>query len=397
MSDLDPERLPAALHDLAGQVHNVDLRERTLRTSHRIGVRRAVLATAAVVVALGLTGAGLAKVLPREHALPGPGNTVEPTSPAPQVTDSPTVGPTAKPSGTPAYSPDPVSGIPNGPRGTAFYVDPNPPSERAKNLFAWAIGQPTTVWSYRLLPHAASSNANVSPDRHWLSWVEATDVNGVSPLHVLDLRTGQDRILRQSVDDICQEPAWAPDSRRLLVADGTNQTAYHAGVVDVTTGAFTRLPTDFRGCHPMWAVDGTAIVYANGTGKIMVANADGSNQRAVPGIGAAPNTWPQSYDLESASAGGARVSLYLIEKPTEAGDAERSLYSNAVLDTRTGRKVALPVAGQLLQAVYRADGTLLVRIQGTGHNQLVLLSASNTVLWQQDEPSSLRNMMMLST
>ncbi len=58
MTDVNPERLRDAMHRLAGDVRSVDLRDRALRTSHRLAVRRTVVTAAAAVVALGAAGAG---------------------------------------------------------------------------------------------------------------------------------------------------------------------------------------------------------------------------------------------------------------------------------------------------------------------------------------------------
>ena len=149
------------------------------------------------------------------------------------------------------------------------------------------------------------------------------------------------------------------------------------------------------GIHATWAADGTAIVLAKGDGTIVVTDAQGRNPRQVPGIGLTARKVPYSNDIESVSPGGTRVALYLNDGTTPAGDIARGLYCNAVVDTRTGAKVTLPITGQLMQAVFRPDGNLVARVKGQAHNRLVLISPDGRVLDQADEPAALKNTLLL--
>ena len=159
---------------------------------------------------------------------------------------------------------------------------------------------------------------------------------------------------------------------------------------------FTPMAVSVTGCHATWAVDGSAIAYSNGSGRVFLVDLDGRNQRWMPHIGD-PGA-PSSFDLSSVAPSGARVALYLHQPgETAVGDVARGLLANAIVDIRTGQKVSLPITGQLLQAAYRPDGSLVARVKGQAYNQLVLISAAGTVLDRADEPARLKDMIMLTT
>jgi TolB protein len=230
-------------------------------------------------------------------------------------------------------------------------------------------------------------SANVSPDGRWLSYVEG------DTLIVVDLRTGLNKLTRPQVDGMGVEPVWSPDSKRLIIAvnPGSNQ---RIGTLNLDNGSFTAFPFDLHGTHLRWSADGRSIGYADGAGAIYVMNADGSGKRKVPGL--TDEKPPYSFDLESLSAGGAKIALWVNDGSTPAGDVARRLYANAVLDTRTGAKIRIPVSGQVLQVLLRADATMLVRVKGAQHNDLVLISAAGSVLTRTDEPTTLKDDLLLN-
>jgi TolB protein len=342
-------------------------------------VRRAAIAGMLATGLLALTTACSSQAAPVPRAA------------APAATGSAAVGQASSPA---ADAPPETDAQPVGVKpqlGRLTYLDRTREDQRA---LRWTVGagQPVTLPSAFV---GSVTNANVSPDGRWGSF---TDDNNA--LRVVDLRTGANKLTlgggSRIIEGDCVEPAWAPDSRHLLVGDASAGPAGEiVGTVDINTGAFTRLPTQIHGCHLTWSADGSAIGYAGGAGQIFVARADGSNQRAVPGLGG--GTGPlSSFDLESVSVSGTRVALWVNDGSTPAGDVARGLYSNTILDTRTGQKINMPVSGELSQAVFRADGTTVVRIQGAQHNQLVLISAAGSVLTRVDEPTSLKNLVLLT-
>ena len=300
--------------------------------------------------------------------------------------------------GTPATSapavdePDadvPVASAPRGPSaaptgiGPLFYIGPAATDAAIRR---WIPGSAPAA-----LPGAFTGsylNTNVAPDGRRASWVD--DATGT--LRIVDLGTGKVTLTRKNVDAQCAEPGWAPDSRHLLLHDVAGTRSL--GVLDVATGTVAGLPYQLDGCHLTWSADGTAIGYVDGAGKLFVARADGSQRRQVPGLGDGGRL--ATFDLESVSAKGDRVALWVNNGSTPAGDVARGLSSNAIVDTRTGHLVPLPVDG-LLQAVFRADGTMLARVKGNAHNQIVLVSVAGAVLSRVDEPAALRNQLLLTT
>jgi TolB protein len=293
--------------------------------------------------------------------------------------------------GSPTASPVPASVSPSAAApaiGPLYYLDP---TRQGTTVQRWdgAGAQPVD------LPRAfvgVPTNANVSPDGHWGSYIDDN-----AALRVVDLRTGAVVLTRPHMDGDGAEPAWAPDSRRLLVGDITNGPEGESiGVLDVTTRAFTPLPHAIDGIHLTWAADGTAIAYADGAGKIFVAAADGSDQRAVPGLGDGGKL--SSFDIESVGPGGARIALWVNDGSAPVGDVARGMTVNAVVDSRTGQRVPLAAAGgEVVQVLIRTDGSMVVRVKDGTRHRIVLLSADGAVLSRVDEPDSLGGRLLLNT
>lgn len=283
-------------------------------------------------------------------------------------------------------NPSPTAAAPTPVIGRLFYL--NPSSHNGKVQRWDGAGQQPTD-----LPDAfvgSVLNANVSPDGRWGSYVDDKAV-----LRVVDLRTGQTALSRNKVDGDGAEPAWAPDSRHLLIGDVTTPPPGEIiGVLDVVTGAFVKLPNQIRGTHLTWSADGGAIAYADGSGRIFTAAADGSARRPVPGLGDGGTL--SSFDVESVGPSAKRIALWINDGTTPVGDVARGMYSNAVIDSRTGQNVPLAVSGDLSQVLFRSDGTMVVRVKGTRHDQIVLLSADGRVLTRADEPASLKDFALLN-
>ena len=388
MTHPDRDPLHDAMFQLAEEVQIVDLHDRALRTSRHIATRRTVTAAVAGVALVALTAAGVTQVLPK-HGTPRPATTA--TTPAVMVTTPSSSGPAG--SGAVSPAPPPAGSA----IGALYYV--NADLNRPAPIYSWRPAGPAPAKLFTVQSEDdAVLNANVSSDGHWLSYVTSPDptTNPVD-LHLVDLTTGRDRKVRTSVDGMGVEPAWLPGTHRLLVADldAAKQSPVREVILDADTGATVPLAAKLAGIHATWAADGTAIVLAKGDGTIVVTDAQGRNPRQVPGIGLTAGKVPYSNDIESVSPGGTRVALYLNDGTTPAGDIARGLYCNAVVDTRTGAKVTLPITGQLMQAVFRPDGNLVARVKGQAHNRLVLISPDGRVLDQADEPAALKNTLLL--
>jgi Tol biopolymer transport system component len=265
-----------------------------------------------------------------------------------------------------------------------YYLDPNQRAGRVKRWDGPGI-QPVD------LPSAFVGNplnANVSPDGHFGSYVDGNAV-----LHVVDLRTGQVVLTRNHVDPEAIEPVWAPDSHRLLIGDitkGPNDEEV-GGVFDVTTRAFTPLQR-LRPYHPTWSPDGTKIAYVEGGGTVFTADADGSNQQRVPGLG---QPGPRSsFDVESIGPGGTYIALWIVYPGMTAGDIARGMKINAIVDSRTGQPQSLSGYGNVEQALFRTDGSMVLRVKDGGTHRILL--AHGVIRDQVTEPASLSGWLLLN-
>ncbi|WP_307935775.1 hypothetical protein [Salinispora arenicola] len=385
---MNHDRLRLDLADLADEVNPVDLRDRALRTSRRLGIRRAVATSAAVVALIGAAAGTAFAVIPRADGpapLPADSPSVISASPAPVPTADP--APSAPSTGAPVTTekPDVTPEV-----GKLFYG----PDYRggfetggSARLQSWRPGtKPAPLLS---LPHeAALLNATVAPDGRRVAWVDQ------STLWVAGIDGSDKRELRGEVDNMCTSPAWSPDSRQLLAAPRIAADRSGIGLVDVSSGRFTEVD-GIGGCHPVWAAGG-AIAIADGTdGTVVLTDQDGKGRRTIPRLGKGHDYI--SFDLSSLSPDGRRIALGRSETAGTWGDAARSLRVNVVLDTRTGEEVALELGGrELRQAYFQADGTLVARVRsGTGY-ALVLLDADGRKISESAEPAALKDMQILA-
>jgi TolB protein len=232
---------------------------------------------------------------------------------------------------------------------------------------------------------------SVSPDGLWIAYVD----EGAGELIVTDRDGGQARSVLSGVVGLGYEPAWSPDSRRLLVARlpaGSSEGPLTYGVVDVASGAFTPLREQIQGIHPLWSADGRRLGYVTGTCQLMVADADGGNQRMVPVIGDPdPVVNPRRRavcDPYSISPDGSLMAVNQVVGDEPYGDVARDLFADTVVDTRTGAEVALPVSGQVWAVLFLPNGEVLVRssTDDGGTFTLTLLNPDLSIKTQVPEP-----------
>ena len=316
--------------------------------------RRAAAAVAGTLIAL-FTAACTSHPA-AAPADPGPPAAVTPASPAA--------------TGTPAIS------------GVLYYLAPDQPSP----LFG---STPTGLT--RVLA-AAGYEVNVSPDGQQVAFI-----GDDNELQVTDRDGNHARTVMHGVANEGVEPIWSPDGTRLLVArlipNGPGGTP---GIVEVATGRFTPLPHDPGGIHYLWSADGRHLGYATGVCELGVSDPDGFNARPVPVLGSTdPKVNPdlrRSCDPFSISPDGSRMAVILHTGDMPDGDIGRSFGANAVIDTRTGASVRLPVTGTVTAVLFQRDGSMLVR-SSTG---LVLLSADGTVLARATESAAAEKLLLLA-
>jgi TolB protein len=226
--------------------------------------------------------------------------------------------------------------------------------------------------------------ANVSPDGTRIAYVD----NG-GDVKVADRNGGGPQTVLSGAPIVGYEPVWSPDSKRLLVGRGEQDV--ELGVVTVATKAYAKLAHQPDSViHPLWSADGKRIVYATGTCQLGTADADGGNARLVPNYGKSGGR--RSCDPYSVSADGTLVAVAQRTGDTPDGDIGRDSLANAIVDTRTGDNVTLPVTGPINAIVFLPDGKILVRTSG----RLTLLNADRTVNAQTTEAASVKNYRLIS-
>jgi TolB protein len=372
-----PDPLSETLHDLAEVVTPVDLLERSLTRSRRIGRREAAIGTGAALIALGLLGSGLwhlPSASPQQHsaaaAAPPPAAEVPAGAPAASVSPSasgseaggstPTRSARDRPRGARTTNTAQSSSLRDLP-GQVFYEDAAA-GHRVVRLDR--DGDPETVLT------AEHSTVGVSPDGARLAYV----ADGT--LMVVETGGSRPRQAYEGTASAEQAPAWSPDGSRLLI------DAADPGVLEVGTGRLTPLPSGLAGEHYRWSGDGSTLVYATAGCGLEVADATAQTGTPVPeqtGTEGVAACRPVSVD-----ATGDLVTVRLQSGSAAGGDAP----ADAVVDTVTGDLVDLPVTGKVIGAVFDPDGNLLVRSLKGGKTRLWLFDPQFTLLVQAKEPAA---------
>ncbi|GGN80371.1 hypothetical protein GCM10010112_55860 [Actinoplanes lobatus] len=187
-------------------------------------------------------------------------------------------------------------------------------------------------------------------------------------------------------------PNWTANGKGLIVARKSDNKA---GVVQVSNGKFTPLPRSIQGIHIRMTGDGKRYLWSDGTGGIWSARVDGTDVKRVPVLGKQDRTNPKqlrAYDIVSTNRDGSRITVDLIKGNETDGDLGSGQVADAVVDTKTGKPIALPVRGRVSQVLLLSNGRLLVRSGPASKRVLTLLSAKGKVLASKTEPSSLRNL-----
>jgi len=370
----DEDLLRDSLAQIGDQARPVEFLDRSLARSKRIGRNRAMMTSAAVVVVLALTG-GIAWQVGRPR----------PNQPSPAVGQSATASPGVSPSGSPApsdvpSSPPPAAGSVAGLPGWLYYVD----GQKVLRLTTSGLVPVLSTGGF---------TATVSPDGASIAFVD-DNANVV----VAD-RDGQHRrtVLKGSVG-AGWEPAWSPDSRRLVTVKNAGSGRVNLGTVTIASATFTPLPhTLDDAIHPLWSADGKHLGYATGTCQLGISDADGGNARVVPVFGdlnsSANPQKRRSCDPYSISPDGRYIAVNQRTGDEPDGDIARDLHANAIVDTRTGANVSLPVKGTITAILFQPNGDILVR---TSNHQLTLLNPDNTVKAHVTEPAAAANDRLLA-
>lgn len=352
---MNEDLLRDSLTHISDRATPVDFLDRSLSRSKRIARNRRLMGSATAAIVLALVG-GIAWQIGQSgtpgHRPAGPASHASPSpSPSAPVTES-------------------IAGLP----GWLYYVMGGTAGDQLARL---------TGDRLRAVLARDGSSAAVSPDGASIAFIDTrsstvvvTDIDGAHPRTVLhNAFTGS-------------PPAWSPDSRRLLVAK-TATTWPTLGTVSVATGKFTPLAHQPHVTGPVWAPDGQHMGFVTPTGHVGVADIDGGNVRDVPVTDGANRAWSMSPD-------GSLLAVHRIvpgdRTNTEGGP---SLFvANAVIDTRTGDSVVLPVTGSIIGVFFQPNGNILVRTTSTGGNTLTLLGRDRLVLAQSPEPATVNKLVL---
>ncbi|MBG0815580.1 hypothetical protein [Planomonospora sp. ID82291] len=235
------------------------------------------------------------------------------------------------------------------------------------------------VWTDR----SGSGQFSVSPDGGKIAWID-----GRGRLHVSVPAAGgtTDKVVARGAayGAPCLTPAWSADSARVAfpLAGASERTA--VAVVGADGSGRAKAGTTPGPCHLTWSADGRTLAgYAGTTEGVHLLDTVSRTSRRVPGVRTANHVAGLSPD-------GRRVVVNAIGANAPAGDGSwPTAFIPSVYDTRTGKKVALPVKGRLIGALYLRDGRLVVRVAGRTANTLVVLSSSGERL--QTLPEKPRN------
>ncbi|MEV7009362.1 hypothetical protein [Streptosporangium sp. NPDC051022] len=193
-------------------------------------------------------------------------------------------------------------------------------------------------------------------------------IDGKSRLHVKS--ASGDKVIAQNAayGGPCLTPAWSADGKRIAyVVKGTAD----AGTVALVGSGGGRPVTAGKTlgvCHLAWSADGKTLAgYAGDTDGVYLLNTVSHVSTRVPGIKLANH-------VDGLSPNGDRVVVNTISPSDPGGDGSWPLaYTPSLYETKTGKKITIPVKGTLIGARFLYDGTLVVRVKGRSFNTWVVL------------------------
>lgn len=180
----------------------------------------------------------------------------------------------------------------------------------------------------------------------------------------------------------CLTPTWSPDSKRLAYVSRNDDGASPVTIVNADGTGLRKAGKTVGVCHLAWSGDGRYLAgYAGAADAVYKLDVTTGKSAKVKGI-AIPT------HVQSLSPDGRNVIVEIVPKGADLGDGGwPSGFTPTIVDTVTGKKVAIPVKGRLLGAFYLADARLVVRVAGTAHNALVVLDETGKQLQRLDEPA----------
>jgi TolB protein len=265
--------------------------------------------------------------------------------------------------------------------GTLFYDAADPRHD-------WKLVRLRGTGIQTVLTGDGAALGEVSPDGRRVAYV-----TGDLDLMVRNVDGSGARKLRSNVIDAGYGPTWTADSTAVVIGIESSSGQPQPGILTVADRKFVPLPKSIDGIHSRLTGDGKRVFYSDGECAILSARVNGTGVKRVPVLGLDGTANPRrlrACDIVSLNRDGSRMTVDLHTGNQPDGDIGGSQVANAVVDTATGQVVALPVRGKVRAALYRPDGTLLVRSASGGTRTLTLFSARLTVLARMTEPAAVK-------
>ncbi len=123
----------------------------------------------------------------------------------------------------------------------------------------------------------------LSPDGRFLAYVARPGEAKTYGLYLLDLASGEERLLVRMDQDVVY-PTWSPDGTRIAFISMQEKDNWDLFVVEVATARVQRLTTDpALDVNPAWAADGTIVFNSNrgGTWGAWAIHPDGTGLRRL--------------------------------------------------------------------------------------------------------------------
>jgi hypothetical protein len=353
---MNDQRLRFDLADLADEVTPVDLRDRALRTSRRLGIQRAVATSAAAVVMLGAaTGTAFALMPRTDGQAPTPADSPSITQTPVEVTPTPTSGsasevsPVARP--TEARS----SQWPQ----VTWYSNQEYGGKQNDPARIWR-GVPGGKWKLirEGLPGNRTSNSAVvaSPDGARAAWMEARP----SRMVIGRFEGGGVHTVPVQGERTCA-PRWL-DSGRVLFAQGRNLDLTVVAVNADGTGRRVlathqpACPVVADGWFGQFGARTVGLQKESGTQRGVTPRIPaGLKIHAVPGIAADGRTIVISTHVPNAGECGCtwRIRNYRVD--TTSGDATELAPLDPAWRKATGH-------GRAERVLFLADGGLVAQV-----------------------------------
>ncbi len=364
-------RLTAAAEEMTSEMTEPDyraLRERVQATSRRLAYRRAAAVSVTALAVILLVVVGGMRLLPQAHQAPAP---LGPLSPAP--------------SSAPARvdaSPTPARTVPI--PGTLVYLAASAGKHLEVTEVTTAADAKFTLTGFGI----ARDNERVvipSPDGNRVAVISSPNVGNVAPGDLVVIESGGARhILAQHISwGGGVWPLWTLDSRKIMVKRESGGWQ----LIDASTGTAAPLP-GLDGEYFAWSPSGTYRAYAQQENTIVVARPDGTVTSRTPlsGLAECHELPACPFAVQAVSDDGRFVAL-------GHGNTDPSHVSEAhlVLDTRTGRRLALPkVDGDITRIFFRPDGGLVLSWDQAGAVKLSLIGPDLKVTATIAEPANFR-------